>query len=529
MWNEDYRTRIWSQLDQEWDLIIIGGGITGAGILREATLHGQRALLVEARDFSFGTSSRSSKLVHGGFRYLRNRQFGVTHESVREREWLLKEARHLVTELPFIFPRYNTQHTPNWQLQVGVMIYDLMAPKWNHCKYSPAQLMEQCPQIKSEGLLGGYQFYDAKMDDSRLVLRVLREAYALGGVALNYARARQLLRSRGGTVCGIVLEDTSTSKRPAVEVRAKVVINAAGPWSDEVRSHVGAPPHLRKLRGSHLVFPYALYPLHQAVTILHPRDNRTMFAIPWEGTTIFGTTDLDHLPEMDQGEPYATSAEIDYILEAVQANFPRVKAGRDQILSTFAGLRPIINTGKANPSKESRAHAVLDENGLVTITGGKLTTFRIMAQEALQHAAPRLPGQPKFKSRLRLFNSLPRELPKAALTHGQAVYLLGRYGEETVDLLASVRQEEMAPIESLPNVWAELRWAARNEAVVHLDDLLLRRVRLGLLLPNGGMGQMERIRRTVQAELGWDDRRWKQEIADYQRNWQRFYSPSPQG
>lgn len=529
MWNTAYRNRIWEQLNQDWDIIVIGGGITGAGVLREATLHGLRTLLVEARDFSFGTSSRSSKLVHGGLRYLRNRQFRVTRESVRERQWLLREARHLVTELPFLLPRYSARHTKGWQLGLGVAIYDLMAPKWNHCKLKADEILTECPQLAKEHLKGGYLYYDAEMDDSRVVLRVLREAAALGGVALNYTPVRSLLRTADGVVCGVVIEDTAHPTARTAEVKARVVINAAGPWSDEVRARVGARPRLRKLRGSHLIYAWQDLPLRQAVTLLHPVDGRTMFAIPWEGTTLIGTTDLDHAPELEANEPYASADEIAYLLEALRAAFPDAAASGDNIISSFAGLRPVVNTGKAKPSQESRAHVVWEEDGLITITGGKYTTFRIMARQALQQARSRLPGQPNFKARQRLFNPLPHDLPRAPITQGQALYLLGRYGDETADLLADAHQEDLSPIETLPNLWAELRWAARQEAVIHLEDLLLRRVRLGLLLPQGGMAHIERIRQIVQPELGWDDRRWQQEVAAYRQTWQRFYSPAPGG
>ncbi|HPH97649.1 MAG TPA: glycerol-3-phosphate dehydrogenase/oxidase [Anaerolineaceae bacterium] len=531
MWTEGWRDRIWSQLNEEWDLIIIGGGITGAGVLREAVARGLKTLLVEARDFSFGTSSRSSKLVHGGIRYLRNKQYNVTRESVQEREWMLKEARGLVTPLGFMMPNLASSGTPNWKLHLGVMIYDYFGRKWAHRAYSRAGFLRANPEINPDQLVGGFLYYDARMDDSRLVLRVIREAVAAGGTAINDARVVDLLRNQSGAVCGVVLRDEAAPEKCCAEVRARVVINASGPWSDELRQKVGAPARLRKLRGSHLVFERSRLPLQQAVTILHPKDNRAMFAIPWEGTLLIGTTDLDHPREWDDREPFATGEEIAYILEAANHVFPGVHLAESDIVSTFSGLRPVVNTGKAHPSQESRAHVVWEEAGLLTITGGKLTTFRLMAKEVLQKAASRLPGTPDFTPRVRIFDPLPAiETARAAgLSPADLLYLQGRYGADTADLLAAAAPGELESIAGLPNRWVELRWAARAEGVQHLDDLLLRRVRLGLLLPQGGLGELARIRAMVQPELGWDDARWDAEEAAYRRIWQQSYSPAPTG
>lgn len=528
MWQRGWRDSVWSAMDQPWDMIIIGGGITGAGLLREAAQVGLRVLLLEARDFAFGTSSRSSKLVHGGFRYLRNGQISVTRESVREREWMLHQAPHLVTPLKFLLPSYASAGTPKWQLGLGVFLYDVLAPKWAHRGYSAQQLLQLCPLMNPAELQGGYEYFDSEMDDARLVLRVIREAVQTGGTALNYAPVERLLRAANGQVCGVVVRDANDPAGRTLEIQAKVVINAAGPWSDEVRSQVGAAPRLRKLRGSHLVFDAERFPLKQAVTLLHPSDNRAMFAFPWEGVTVIGTTDLDHPAALDQNEPFATSEEIDYMLAAARFSFPAAELTQADVLSTFSGLRPVINTGKASPSQESRAHVVWQEDGLITLTGGKLTIFHVMAKQALQLASSRLPGSPDFTLSRRTFDPLPRNLP----THipvdiNQLAYLLGRYGVETPTLLSSMPSDEFTSIHSLPSLWAELRWAAREEGVMHLDDLLLRRVRLGNLLPDGGAKDYAHIRSLVQDELGWDDDRWEAEWNAYLDLWQRRYSPAP--
>ncbi len=527
MWRKGWREEIWSGINQPWDLLIIGGGITGAGVLRQAVAAGLRTLLVEAKDFAFGTSSRSSKLIHGGFRYLRNKQINVTKESVREREWILREASDLVTPLSFLLPNFERYHFPSWKLGLGVALYDLLAPKWDHRKYSGPKLLEACSSLNRQGLLGGFQYYDAVMDDARVLLRVLRESVQAGGSALSYARAEKLLRTNDGRVCGAMLRDMTSPDGRNVEVKAKVVVNASGAWSDEVRNQLGQPPRLRRLRGSHLVFSRARLPFDQAVTLFHPRDGRAMFVIPWEGTTIVGTTDIDHDPNLDKKyvEPFASGDEISYMMEVVSFLFPSLNLAEKDIISSFSGLRPVIHTGATSPSKESRAHALWEEDGLITITGGKYTTFRIMSGETIDRVLERL-GKPKTAGNKRIFNP-SLDLPSSPLDPLTLAYLTGRHGSETAELLRAAKEDELERIEQAPNLWVELRWAAREEGVVHLDDLLLRRVRLGLLLPEGGRSLLGRIRAIAQPELGWSDERWQQEEVAYLKTRQRYYSPKP--
>ncbi len=527
MWQKGWREEIWSGIDQPWDLMIIGGGITGAGVLRQAVAAGLRTLLVEAKDFAFGTSSRSSKLIHGGFRYLRNKQINVTKESVREREWILHEAPNLVAPLSFLLPNFERYHFPSWKLGLGVALYDLLAPKWNHRKYSGPKLLEACPSLNRKGLLEGFQYYDAVMDDARVLLRILRESVQAGGTALSYARAERLLRSNDGRVCGALLRDVASRDGKAVEIKAKVVVNASGAWSDEVRNQLGQPARLRRLRGSHLVFPRAKLPFDQAVTLFHPQDGRAMFVIPWEGTTIVGTTDIDHDPDLDKkyAEPFASEDEISYMMEAVSFLFPGLGLSEKEIISSFSGLRPVIHTGASSPSKESRAHALWEEDGLITITGGKYTTFRIMSRETVNKVLE-LFGKTKTIGNKRIFKP-PFDSTSFSLDPITLAYLAGRHGSETAELLKTAKQGELEHIEQIPNLWAELRWAAREEGIVHLEDLLLRRVRLGLLLPKGGRDLLPKIQNIVQPELGWSDELWRQEEAAYLKTWQSYYSPKP--
>jgi glycerol-3-phosphate dehydrogenase len=520
------RASTWSNFKQDWDLIIIGGGITGAGIFNMATRKGYKALLLEARDFAFGTSSRSSKLVHGGFRYLANRQYKVTAESVRERERLVREARYLVNPERFMLPSFTTDHMSPRKLGVGVMLYDLLAPKWNHQFHDRDEILRYCPLCNSPDVVSAWEYGDAKVDDTRLVLRIIQEAEVLGGTAFNYAKVTKLLRNNEGQVCGVALQDTSGGKLPEQEVLARVVINATGPWSDELRRQLGREPCLRKLRGSHLFFPWEKIPLTHAITLFHPRDRRAQFIFPWEGVTLIGTTDLDHPHELEEqyDETFATRAEVDYMLESIHHVFPDLKVTADDILATEGGVRPVVNTGAATPSQESRSQVVWEEDGLLTITGGKLTIYRVMAAQALNAVSARLGGNPHFNHKMKAFDSLPKRASNSRLERESWEYLAGRYGRQVNEFIDESPAQELKPIGSLPALWAELRWAARHEAVVHLDDLMLRRLRLGLTYPNGGQKLLPHILGIVQSELNWDDARWQAEVKRYRQIWQSYYS-----
>lgn len=525
MWSANWRERIWSQLDQKWDLIIVGGGITGAGIFREAARCGLQVLLVEAQDFASGTSSRSGKLVHGGLRYLKNAQVRLTYESVREREFLLKDGRGLVSQLGFLLAAYEGDRPPIWVYGAGLVLYDLLAKKWSHRYYDAFDLRELCPWLKEEQLIGGYRFFDAQTDDARLVLRLLREGAAAGGCALSYAAVTDLLKTQSGQVQGIVLEDRSGEAAHQAEILAKVVINATGAWADKLRGVVGGRPRLRKLRGSHLILPQARLPLTRAISLIHPQDHRPVYVFPWEGITLVGTTDIDHPGDLD-AEPQISPQEFEYLLRAVQVLFPCQEITPQDVQSTFAGVRPVIDTGKKDPSKESREHVLWEENGLLTVTGGKLTTFRLMARSALQRAVARLGNCTPHPLDGHILDPLPpaESLP-AGLPASTRLRLLGRYGAETPRLLSASPAALHTPVANSSTLWAELVWAARSEGVVHLADLLLRRTRLGLTLPGGGLDHLPQIRRLAAAGLDWEPARWETEIAGYRSLWEETIRP----
>jgi glycerol-3-phosphate dehydrogenase len=537
-WQRDGRAVLPALLAQHWDLIVIGGGITGAGILLEASRRGLKALLVEQRDFAWGTSSRSSKLVHGGLRYLKQGQLGLTRESVHEREHLLQQAAGLVEPQSFAFGHYTGRKPGKWMFLLGLALYDRLAGQRARHYYPQAEFAALAPNLSTRGLQGGMVYGDAKTDDARLVLRVLREAQQYGGVALNYMQVTGLLRE-GGQVTGVQLHDVQAPQSALTQYRvsARVVISATGAWADGLRGQAGgagnAPdglpaaafkPRLRPLRGSHLVFPAWRLPLAQAISLMHPYDGRPVFAFPWEGVTLVGTTDVDHKEDMAH-DACITRDEVAYLMAALHDQFPRLALGEQDVIASYAGVRPVIDTGKADPSKEGRDHALWLENGLLTVTGGKLTTFRVIALDALRRAASLLPDWQDALAPMPLFAQEQAVLPyQRELPAGLLQRLQGRYGAQTQQLLAAAQPGELALIGGTESCWVQLRWAARCEAVQRLEDLLLRRSRIGIQLRQGGLAILPRVRAICQPELGWSDQRWDAEQAAYMALWNKYYS-----
>lgn len=518
------REQDWAVLSRQQRLIVIGGGITGAGVFLLAARAGLRPLLLEAHDFASGTSSRSSKLVHGGLRYLRNGQFITTWHSVRERQRLLHNSGGLVERLPFVFPVFEGE-LPLWWLGVGLSLFDLIAMKWQHQRLSPRATRAKLPSLREAGLQGAYLYHDALTDDARLVLRVIQEGLRAGGTALNYTQVTDLVQSRNGRLRGLKIRDRLISERGELELRAPLVINATGAWADELRRQVDRPGRLRPLRGSHLVFARARFPLAAAVTVLHPDDQRPLFAIPWEGVTIFGTTDMD-LDGPVSTDLRMTAHERDYLFAALEHAFPVLELDPGDAISSFAGIRSVISSGAVDPSKESREHAIWIENDLLTVTGGKLTTFRLMARESLEQVADHFQESIALPADGARFeppdpnNPFPDRLDPDGWERLQA-----RFGPLAQEVAHSADEGEFEPIARLPTRWVEVRWAARAESTQHLEDLMLRRTRLGLQLPQGGVDQLPRIRAIAQAELEWSDERWNSEEQAYRDLWNRFYSP----
>jgi len=522
--DEAWRDAVWARLGEPWDIVIVGGGVTGAGILRVAGRLGLKALLVEQRDIAWGTSSRSSKLVHGGLRYLKQFEIGLVHESVRESERLMRQAPGLVDELGFVMPNYRGDTTGPLAYRLGLTVYDVLARRRTHHHYDRDGLLMLAPQLLREGLRGGFVYGDAETDDARLTLRVVLEALGDGCEMLTYARAEGVLRGLDGNVAGIVVRDAVGDR--TAEVRAPIVVSATGAWADRLRGDVGAPPRIRPLRGSHLIFPHWRVPVAQAISFAHPVDQRPLFLFPWEGGTIFGTTDVDHGAPLDE-EPRMSAEEGGYLMEALTTRLPGLELRIDEAISSFAGVRPVVGSGKADPSKESRDHVVWDEHGLVTVTGGKLTTFGIIARDVFRDLRGRLPERARLGARMPMFDPpRPAVVPDGvALGPAALARLVGRYGAATSDLLSAARPGELESVPGTETLWAELRWAARAERIGRLEDVMLRRTRLGLLAPDGGVPLLGRVREVTGDELGWDEARWSAEAAAYTELWRADYSP----
>lgn len=511
-------------LDAEpWDLIVVGGGITGAGILREAVRRDLKVLLLEQQDFAWGTSSRSTKWVHGGLKYLEQGQLMLVVEAVRERQALLRELPGLVTEFGLMLASYRKDRSTRLLVRAGLIVYDIICRRWRKHHYSYDELTAAVPELRKDDLSCGIMLYESMTDDARLVFRLLDEAIEDGGTAVNYLRAESLL-SQEGRVSGVTATDTTTGKN--IDLRARLVINATGAWADNLRKQVkyDSAKHMRPLRGSHLIFSADTIPITQSLSMVHPDDGRLVFAFPWEGRIVAGSTDLDHKGDLNE-EAAVTSEEVSYILANLHYHFPNLPLSEKDIIASFSGVRPVVASGASDPSKESRDHVVWQEDGLMTVTGGKLTTFRVIALDALKHAQEALGPLPDLKSKKPVFSSVAdlEAIPERWSVE-QVQRLQGRYGNKAPALLAAAEEKELEEIPGTNTLWAELRWATQREAVVHLEDLLLRRTRIGLLLQGGGREHLPRIRSICQALLEWSDERWQQEEQNYLDLWARCYS-----
>ena len=511
-----------SDTPETWDLVVIGGGITGAGILREAARMGLKAILVEQNDFAWGTSSRSSKMVHGGLRYIGEGRLLLTKKSVEEREHLLREAPGLVDPLGFILPVYAGQKPGRKSLKIGLSLYDALAGKRQHTFHASEKIVQELPYIKQEGLSGGFRFFDAQVDDARLVLRLIDESITCGAAALNYTSAMNIVRNSKGKVVGVAVQDTETGENKTLQSPA--VINATGSWAEKLHPSPKPRLHLRPLRGSHLVFPANAIPLQQGFSFFHPADNRGISIFPWEGAVVMGTTDLDHKGDLAM-EPRITKQEARYLIEGACFFFPSLDLTLQYCISSYAGIRPVLSEGKLPPSKESREHVVWRDRGLVTVTGGKLTTFRRLAWDALKCAGRYLPPDANINRKAPIFAGVPLEPEKDyGLSAETWRRLYGRYGATANEMVAATNKDDLAKIPGTHTLWAELPYLARHENIRHLGDLLLRRVRIGLLTPGGAKDHLPHIRSICKNSLKWNDSRWDQEVETYLDMWNRYYA-----
>ncbi|HRI12483.1 MAG TPA: glycerol-3-phosphate dehydrogenase/oxidase [Verrucomicrobiota bacterium] len=483
-----------------WDLIIVGGGATGAGVAVDAATRGYAVLLLERSDFGHGTSSRSTKLVHGGVRYLEQGNVALVMEALHERGMLRQNAPHLVRELPFIVPSYAWWEGPFYG--VGLKMYQLLSGKYGFGAsrlVSKEQTLERLPNVNPEGLKGGVIYYDGQFDDSRLLINLVTTAQEQGATLLNYARVSGLSRGPEGLVNGVEWEDVETGRK--YQAAARVVINATGPFTDGVRKLADpkVSPMISPSQGVHLVFDRSFLPGDTAIMVPHTSDGRVMFAIPWHGHTLVGTTDtpLDSVPE----EPKPLSREIDFILET-SALYLAKKPGRADILSAFAGIRPLAKVGDGkNTAALSRDHVIhIDQCGLLNIAGGKWTTYRNMAQDCVNHAAT-LGDLPEKECVTRTLN-IHGHHPNAA-NFGELWF----YGTDApaIRQLAAEDPALATPLDpALPTIGAEVVWAARHEMARSVEDVLARRTRSLFLNANAAVRMAPATAALLARELGRD-------------------------
>lgn len=475
---------------EEFDVLVVGGGITGAGAALDAASRGLRTALVEADDWAYGTSSRSSKLVHGGLRYLSQREFRLVAQNLAERQRLLHNAPRLVSPLPFLIPMLTKDgKAPHPAIvkayRSALWMYDLVGGArigHRHRRVDREQALELAPGLRPDLMASGFVYWDAWADDARLTLLMARTAVEVHkAAAANHCRVEALLSGPDGRATGARLAD-------GTEVRAGVVVNATGVWADSLRP--GDDETLRPAKGVHVTIPGELLPLESAVVLPVPGDRRSIFAIPWEGRTYIGTTDTDY--EGDLASPECTDADVEYLLGAVNAAAVRQVSPED-VVGRWAGLRPLVKAAtKERTADLSRRHTVDTDQatGVVTVTGGKLTTYRAMAADAIDAAGAVL-GRKLPKSRTRRMKLMAQAVPPPRHAHlDQPVWdhLVRRFGAEAPEVARFVEEDPSLGepvIEGLPYLRAEVAWAAQREMAVDADDVLERRTR-SLLLDEAG-------------------------------------------
>ena len=505
-------------------MLVIGGGVVGTGAALDAATRGLSVALVEARDYASGTSSRSSKLVHGGLRYLEQLDFGLVREALRERALILyRLCPHLAQPVPFLFPL-----THRWweRLYVGsgVALYDVLGgrhgvPTHKHLTRRAAR--ELFPSLRKDALVGGIRYYDGQVDDARHTMMIARTARRYGAVCVNSARVTSFLRE-GDRVVGAVVRDLERGDE--IQVRARQTINAAGVWTDEIQEMVGGrgQVRVRASKGIHLVVPRDR--IHAKVGLISRTDRSVLFIVPWGSRWIIGTTDTDW--NLDLAHPAASRSDIDYLL--ARANrLLSTPLTRDDIQGVYAGLRPLLHGESDATSKLSREHAVVTPvAGLTLIAGGKYTTYRVMAKDAVDAAvgpeAPecctqRMPllGAEGFTA---LWNSRERLATESRLHVARVEHLLRRYGTLVTDLLQLIatRPELGRPLAGASEYLAvEAYYGASHEGALHLDDLLTRRMRISIEVFDRGLGAAPEVARIVAPVLGWDEKDVTREVEHY--------------
>jgi glycerol-3-phosphate dehydrogenase len=537
------RAAHWKALGGEtWDLLVIGGGITGAGVARDAAGRGLRVALVEADDLAHGTSSRSSRLIHGGLRYLETFDFRLVFEASAERRRLLALAPHLVHPLPFLFPVFRKGPVGRRKLQAGMWLYDGLSLFRNiarHRMLSRKEVAAAEPALRTEDVVGAALYYDASVDDARLSLANARGAHEAGAAVVPHARVVGFPRD-GARITGARVQDRLGGA--VAEVKARVVLNATGPWSDVVRrlADPRAKPRLRPTKGVHIMVPRERLQNRTAITFRSPIDGRVMFVLPWGDFSYVGTTDTDY--HGDPGAVRADEADVRYLLDSANSIFPAAQLTGKDVVSTWAGLRPLLappeTEGGRSESATSREHEIwTDRSGLLNVAGGKLTTYRVMAAEVTDAAAlllrerhgvesgesgtadlplPAAPREPwdDFAARIRAAAA------EVGLDDDAAIHLARYYGDEAPALLAEVRRDPALGtrlVASLPYLRAEIAWAVRNEMTLTLEDLLVRRMHVFYEARDGGLDVAREVAERMAAEpgIGWSPAEVERQVERY--------------
>ncbi|MGE0870586.1 MAG: glycerol-3-phosphate dehydrogenase/oxidase [Kofleriaceae bacterium] len=526
------------------DVVVIGGGITGVGIARDAALRGLKVALFEKGDFASGTSSKSSKMVHGGLRYLEQGELGLVFESVSERRVQTRVAPHLVRPLPFLIPIYEGAKPSFEIMNIGLWIYDSLAlfraPRMHKTFRGAKAALELEPQLRPGGLRGALEYYDCATDDARLVLENALDARALGATCSTYADVIKVERRADGRITAVTVKHRLTGEVATVTTRT--VVLAAGAWTDEMIRRFEIPmdrPLLRRTKGVHIVLPRERLPLARAITLLSPLDGRVMFALPWRERTVLGTTDTDFTGTAD--DVAADAEDVRYLCESGNGYFPGANLEPTDVISTWAGLRPLIAAPpNVDESDVSREHEVFSRNdGLVIIAGGKLTTYRRMARQAVNETI-KLLGELGESVALNDVTTKHRPLPGAAglteptlegvaeigralmTSHGLDVdtstHLCGVYGARAsllADRIAADRSLGQRIDSELPYVWAEIQFACDHDMAATVEDVLARRVPLLLVSRDQGLGVCERVAELMARTLRWSDSQRARMIAAY--------------
>ena len=520
-----------------FDVLVIGGGITGAGVARDAAMRGLRTALVERDDFASGTSSRSSRLIHGGLRYLEHGWLHLVFESSRERRTLMRIAPHLVRPLAFTWPVYDEARVPLWKLGAGLMVYDALALfrnlGGNHRRLMRDEVLELEPGIRRERLRGGARYFDASTNDVRLTLATVRAAASAGATIMNHAEVRQLRRA-GSHVTGAHVVDRISGTE--ADVTARAVVNATGPWTDSIRrmADAHAASALRGTKGVHVAVPRDRVGNRDALTILSVIDGRVMFVLPAGAFTIVGTTDTDYAGPVD--DVRASRADVDYLLRSANAYFPAAQLEPGDVVAAWAGIRPLVADGGGDPGSTSREHSIAwTAPGLLTVTGGKLTTYRAMAASVVDQVSHTLGiavrGAPTRQVPLPGGDMLSFD-EEVQLASGQigipplAEHLVRMHGtawRAVWDIAAGEATLAAPLVPPLPYIAAELHYAVEQEMALTLGDLLIRRLHVAFETRDHGVGTAPTVARTVGPLLGWGENDYDAQLRAYSEEIGRIF------